>query len=84
MDGNYKTTIRLLNILQVIGWLTAIGGLFFGFRVFQTDGLMLAMLNFAPTTLAGLILMAGCQVGGVLIDLARSARVIEQGTEGPK
>lgn len=77
MNGNYKKTITLLNILQVIGWLTAIAGLYFGFRIFRSDGLMLAMVNFAPTVLAGMILMAGCQVGGVLIDIARASRAIE-------
>ena len=57
MSGNYKKTIALLNLLQVVGWFTAIAGLYFGFRIFQSDGLMLAMVNFAPTVLAGMILM---------------------------
>ncbi len=84
MNGNYKTTIRLLNILQLLGWLGMIGGIYAGWRIFNAAGFLEAVVAAAPAVMSSMGVMALCQVSGVVIDIARSSRAIQAGAEGSK
>ena len=84
MNGKYDTTIKLLNILQLLGWLGMVIGLYGLYRVYSDAGLLQAMMVAWPTVIASMILMAGCQIGGVLIDIAIAARAERAGqTDAP-
>lgn len=76
MNGNYKTTIKLLNILQLMGWFGMAGGLYAGWQIFSAVGFLEAVVASVPTVMTSMGIMAICQVSGVLIDIARSTSAI--------
>lgn len=84
MNGDYSTTIKLLNILQFMGWLGMIGGLYAGWRIYSAIGFIEAVVSAAPAVMASMGIMAICQVSGVLIDIARSSRAIQTGLDAGK
>lgn len=81
MNGKYKTTIKLLNIIQFIAWLGMIVGLYAAWKIFSAVGFLEAVVTAGPAVLTAMGIMAICQVSGVLIDIARSSRAIQAGIE---
>lgn len=72
MTGNYTKTIRLLNIIQLLGWLGLVASLYAGWKVYAVGTFVEALALVGPSALISLVVMAACQIGGVLIDIARS------------
>ncbi|MFV1535198.1 hypothetical protein VWX96_17310 [Phaeobacter sp. A90a-4f] len=72
MPGRYQTTIKLLNVIQILGWIIAAISLFSGYQTYLSHGLLVSGLSIAPSLASGLLLMAAGQVGGVLIDIAEN------------
>lgn len=76
MNGDYSKTVKLLNVLQLAGWLVMIAGIIGGFVVYDSAGFISAVIAGGPVFVFGLFLMATAQVAGVLIDIARSNQSI--------
>lgn len=73
MNGNYQKTIRLLNIIQLCGWIGLLVFLFVGWRAYSEAGFVVDASATGESIVGSLLLMAVAHLGGILIDIARNS-----------
>ncbi|WP_334061702.1 hypothetical protein [Limimaricola cinnabarinus] len=78
MSDPYSTTYKLLNVIQLMGFLSfaagVIGSLLLWNELPTFDLIAIAV----PSILAGLLLMAAGQVGAAILNISRDIRALRQ------
>ena len=74
MNGKYGKTIKLMNTIQLFGWIIAAGSLFGWFWLWSSADFISATVYALPGFVMGLLLMAVAHIAGVLIDIADAVR----------
>lgn len=74
MNGKYAKTVKLMNTIQLFGWIIAASSLIGWVWLLSNAGFIGATVNALPAFVMGLLLMAVSHIAGLLIDIAVAVR----------